>query len=189
MIPCDWIGMVTIRSDTRWTWSTNGTITMTPGPRAPSLTLPSRNCTPRSYCFSIRTDATKPTTTITPTTTRAITAVMMLPSIDRQTRQRVIAGDVVGRMAGGRPRAGSDRSVDARLGWTGTPRVAPDGLIRRIPGCFCRCCAVSARVPGVPCLRKLTPDPVLYLTSYRSLLFLVTRADLSSCDTSHVAEG
>jgi len=61
MMPCDWIGIVTIRSDTRWTRSTSGMMKMIPGPRAPPLTRPSRNCTPRSYCLRIRTLAAKPT--------------------------------------------------------------------------------------------------------------------------------
>jgi hypothetical protein len=63
MIPCDWIGIVTIRSETRWTRSTSGMMKITPGPRAPPLTRPRRNCTPRSYCLRIRTLAAMPSRT------------------------------------------------------------------------------------------------------------------------------
>src|SRR6185437_3469784 len=79
MIPCDWIGMVTIRSDTRCTRSTNGAMKIRPGPRAPSFTFPSRNWTPRSYCFRIRTDATMANNATTAMMMTA-TASMMIPS-------------------------------------------------------------------------------------------------------------
>jgi hypothetical protein len=61
MMPCDWIGIVTIRSDTRWTWLMSGAKKISPGPRAPSRTLPRWNITARSYCFRMRTDSASPT--------------------------------------------------------------------------------------------------------------------------------
>ena len=70
MIPWDWIGIVMIRSDTRCTRSTNGTMNNNPGPRALSLTLPSSNSTTRSYCLMMRTDITRPKRT-----TRTSTAI------------------------------------------------------------------------------------------------------------------
>ena len=48
MIPCDWIGIVTIRSETRLIRSISGMITIRPGPNALSPTRPSRNFTARS---------------------------------------------------------------------------------------------------------------------------------------------
>jgi hypothetical protein len=51
MIPCDWIGIVTIRNETRRMRCTNGTTKIRPGPRAVSFTFPSLNTTPRSYCL------------------------------------------------------------------------------------------------------------------------------------------
>ena len=36
MMPCDWIGIVTIRSDTRCRTSTNGMINRSPGSRTPT---------------------------------------------------------------------------------------------------------------------------------------------------------
>ena len=51
MIPWDWIGIVMIRSDTRWMRLTNGTQNISPGSRASPLTLPSLNTTARSYCL------------------------------------------------------------------------------------------------------------------------------------------
>jgi hypothetical protein len=60
MMPWDWIGMVTIRSDTRRSASTSGTIRVRPGSRTPT-TRPRRNSTPRSYCWTIRTDEASPT--------------------------------------------------------------------------------------------------------------------------------
>jgi hypothetical protein len=41
MIPWDWIGIVTIRNDTRLMHWTNGTMKISPGPRAPPVTFPS----------------------------------------------------------------------------------------------------------------------------------------------------
>jgi hypothetical protein len=73
--PWDWIGMVTIRSDTRRSTSTSGTISRRPGARTP-LTRPTRNSTPRSYCLTIRTDNASTTTTTTATTT----LIPLLPS-------------------------------------------------------------------------------------------------------------
>jgi hypothetical protein len=71
MIPCDWIGMVTIRSDTLCTWLMNGANTISPGPRAPSRTLPRWNITARSYCLRMRTDIAS--ATIATSTTATIT--------------------------------------------------------------------------------------------------------------------
>jgi hypothetical protein len=49
MMPWDWIGMVTIRNDTRRSTSITGTIRVRPGSRTPT-TRPRRNSTPFSYC-------------------------------------------------------------------------------------------------------------------------------------------
>ena len=54
MIPCDWIGIVTMRSETRCSTSTNGMISRRPGSRMPT-TRPRRNSTPSSYCLTILT--------------------------------------------------------------------------------------------------------------------------------------
>ena len=51
MMPCDWIGIVTIRSETRRMRCTNGTTKIRPGPRASSFTFPRLNTTARSYCL------------------------------------------------------------------------------------------------------------------------------------------
>src|SRR5438270_11190027 len=51
MIPCDWIGIVTIRNETRRMRCTNGTTEIRPGPRASSFTFPRLNTTARSYCL------------------------------------------------------------------------------------------------------------------------------------------
>jgi hypothetical protein len=51
MIPCDWIGIVTIRNETRRMRCTNGTTKIKPGPRASLSTFPSLNTTARSYCL------------------------------------------------------------------------------------------------------------------------------------------
>jgi hypothetical protein len=51
MIPCDWIGIVTIRNDTRRMRWANGTTKISPGPRALPVTFPSLNTTARSYCL------------------------------------------------------------------------------------------------------------------------------------------
>src|SRR6266511_6266517 len=71
MMPWDWMGMVTIRSDTRRRTSISGTINRRPGSRTPT-TRPSRNSTPRSYCFTIRTDNANPTSTSSTKTTRTV---------------------------------------------------------------------------------------------------------------------
>src|SRR6266487_3859762 len=74
MMPWDWIGMVTIRSDTRRRTSISGTISFRPGSRTPT-TRPSRNSTPRSYCLTIRTDSASPSRATTANvTTRAMNA-------------------------------------------------------------------------------------------------------------------
>src|SRR5580700_3871627 len=79
MMPWDWIGIVTIRSDTRCSTSASGMITRSPGARAPS-TRPSRNSTPCSYCFTIRTDIarTMSSSTATITTTMIRTFITRL---------------------------------------------------------------------------------------------------------------
>src|SRR6266568_1209450 len=64
MMPCDWMGIVTIRSDTRRNTSTTGMMNRRPGRRMP-MTLPSRNRTPCSYCFTMRTDRAASMTTMT----------------------------------------------------------------------------------------------------------------------------
>src|SRR5215211_7809773 len=68
MMPWDWIGMVTIRSDTRRSTSISGTINRRPGSRTPT-TRPRRNSTPFSYCWTIRTDSANPSNTSTSATT------------------------------------------------------------------------------------------------------------------------
>src|SRR3954454_4297373 len=51
MMPCDSIGIVTIRTETRRMRCTNGMTKITPGPRASSFTFPRLNTTARSYCL------------------------------------------------------------------------------------------------------------------------------------------
>src|SRR5215207_6570982 len=68
MMPWDWMGMVTIRSDTRRSTSISGRISRRPGSRTP-MTRPRRNSTPFSYCWTIRTDSANPSSTSTATTT------------------------------------------------------------------------------------------------------------------------
>ena len=53
MMPWDWMGMVTIRSDTRHSRSITGMISRSPGSRT-AITRPSRKWTPRSYCLTTR---------------------------------------------------------------------------------------------------------------------------------------
>src|ERR1035441_8411215 len=79
IMPCDWIGIVTIRSDTRRRLSTNGMMTRNPGSRLP-MTLPSRNRTPCSYCFTILSANAKPSMAMTPTITRTVMMVSILQS-------------------------------------------------------------------------------------------------------------
>jgi hypothetical protein len=73
MMPWDWIGNVTIRSETLRARSTSGMMRMIPGPRGPSRTFPRRNWTTRSYCLTIFIDiaATIRATTTSPMTTKA----------------------------------------------------------------------------------------------------------------------
>src|SRR5579863_2330604 len=68
MMPWDWIGIVTIRSDTRCSTSTNGMISRNPGSRGP-CTRPSRNRTPCSYCLTILAAIASPSRASTTTTT------------------------------------------------------------------------------------------------------------------------
>jgi hypothetical protein len=69
MMPWDWMGMVTIRSDTRRSTSSTGMIRVSPGSRTPT-TRPRRNSTPRSYCWTTRTD--NPSTTSAATTSTIV---------------------------------------------------------------------------------------------------------------------
>src|SRR5215211_7132907 len=81
MMPWDWMGMVTIRSDTRRSTSITGTINRRPGSRTP-MTRPSRNSTPFSYCWTIRTDRASPSsssTNITRAVSRPFMSVPFLP--------------------------------------------------------------------------------------------------------------
>src|SRR5918996_14949 len=78
MIPWDWIGMVTIRSDTRRRTSMTGTIRVSPGSRTP-MTRPRRNSTPFWYCWTIRTDSARPSTPSTTTTTTVVNAAISSP--------------------------------------------------------------------------------------------------------------
>ena len=78
MIPWDWIGIVTIRSETRFSTSTNGTITRSPGLRVPT-TRPRRNSTPSSYCLTILRDNAARTARTATMTTMTTTAFMALP--------------------------------------------------------------------------------------------------------------
>src|SRR5260370_7756787 len=68
MMPWDWIGIVTIRSDTRRSTSTTGMIRLSPGAREPR-SRPSRNSTPCSYCLTIRTASPNPSSASSTTTT------------------------------------------------------------------------------------------------------------------------
>ena len=68
MMPCDWMGMVTIRSETRCRTSTNGMISRSPGWRRP-MTFPKRKTTPSSYCLTTLTDIASSTTRTTATAT------------------------------------------------------------------------------------------------------------------------
>ena len=103
MMPWDWMGMVTIRSDTRRSTSTTGMINRRPGSRTPT-TRPRRNSTPFSYCWTIRTD-NAPTSTSTATTTRTVSQPLMsypfLPvPLGRGTSPSLAVG-VLGAVAGG----------------------------------------------------------------------------------------
>src|SRR5260370_32022513 len=79
MMPWDWIGIVTIRSDTRRSTSITGMIRLSPGARGPR-SWPSRNSTPCSYCLTIRTDSPNPSsassTTMTTTAIKTPTAAL-----------------------------------------------------------------------------------------------------------------
>ena len=81
MMPCDWIGIVTIRSDTLRITSMTGMISRRPGARGPR-SRPSRNTTPCSYCQTIRTAiANRMTITIAAITKAMIRGFMAaLPS-------------------------------------------------------------------------------------------------------------
>src|SRR3954451_22988488 len=64
MMPCDWIGSVTIRSDTFGSRSISGEMSRRPGSFVPTI-RPSRKCTPRSYCCTTRTVRSARTTRTT----------------------------------------------------------------------------------------------------------------------------
>jgi len=81
MMPCDWIGMVTIRRLTLRRSSTSGMMNVNPGARTPT-TRPSRNSTPCSYCLTMRSDNAR---TISATTSRQMT--MMTTSMSRPHRE------------------------------------------------------------------------------------------------------
>src|SRR5215203_922930 len=102
MMPWDWIGMVTIRSDTRRRTSITGTISRRPGSRTP-MTRPRRKSTPFSYCWTIRTDRASPTSTSTATTTTVSQPLMSYPFLagtaDRGD-QPVLLVRVLGAVAG-----------------------------------------------------------------------------------------
>jgi hypothetical protein len=70
MIPWDWIGIVTIRSETRRSTSITGTIMTRPGFLSPT-TRPSRKSTPSWYCCKMRSDSARATrmSTAMPTST------------------------------------------------------------------------------------------------------------------------
>ena len=74
--------MVTIRSDTRRSTSTSGTISRRPGSRTPT-TRPRRNSTPFSYCWTIRTDRASPSRTSTASTTTTVVNVDIASSVPR----------------------------------------------------------------------------------------------------------
>ena len=78
MMPCDWIGIVTMRSDTRRSRSTTGMMRISPGPRGPSWSFPSRNWTPRSYCLMTRIAAASSATAAAATSTTMSGAALIL---------------------------------------------------------------------------------------------------------------
>ena len=96
MIPWDWIGIVTIRSDTRRSTSTNGMISRNPGARGPR-TRPSRNSTPCSYCLTIRTASADPSSASS--TTMITTAIKTPIAMLRSDLLRVDGGSSVRRRA------------------------------------------------------------------------------------------
>ena len=73
MIPWDWMGMVTIRSETFLSWSSTGRITRRPGSFVPRI-LPSRKWTPRSYSVTTLSDMLR---RMRATTTSAATTTMV----------------------------------------------------------------------------------------------------------------
>ena len=80
MMPWDWIGIVTIRSDTFISRSMTGMITASPGSLTPT-TLPRRNNTPFSYWVTTLIDSANTISAIkTSTATRMIKPFMACPS-------------------------------------------------------------------------------------------------------------
>src|SRR5512139_2115309 len=78
MIPCDWIGIVTMRSDTFLNRSMTGMMNLRPGSLTP-MTRPSRNHTPFSYWVTTRIDnATTISATMTTAMTTATTFISLL---------------------------------------------------------------------------------------------------------------
>src|SRR6266542_1252149 len=117
MMPWDWIGMVTIRSDTRRSRSISGTIKVRPGSRTP-MTRPSRNSTPRSYCLTTRTDSANPSSAST--TSRATNVTNVLIFLFPSHRYR----DWVPRARGDQPvSSGSPPPKPSSYG----PRRSPEG--------------------------------------------------------------
>src|SRR5215207_6745598 len=120
MMPWDWIGMVTIRSDTRRRTSMTGMIRVRPGSRTP-MTRPSRNSTPRSYCWTIRTDRASPTRTSTTSTTTMVVKVDIsssLPTCRCPLESAVPSWGAVGEQAqGGEDDGGALGVGRQRLAW------------------------------------------------------------------------
>ena len=77
MIPCDWIGIVTMRRDMRRSTSMMGMIGRSPGARTP-MTWPSRKWTPISYCCTTRIESSKANTAKTMTTIATMSSASML---------------------------------------------------------------------------------------------------------------
>src|SRR6266542_4962420 len=112
MMPWDWIGMVTIRSDTRRSRSISGTIKVRPGSRTP-MTRPSRNSTPRSYCLTTRTDSANPSSASTTSRATNVTNVLIFLVPSHRYRDWV-------------PRARGDQPVSS-----GSPPPKPSSYGRR----------------------------------------------------------
>ena len=114
MMPCDWIGIVTIRSDTRCTRSTNGAIKIRPGPRALVLHL-SQPKLDSSLVLLENPDAAKQAKDADQHRDRD-------DDIERSHETLIPVGQV--RVAD-IPEPVRTGASHARLGWTGTPSVAP----------------------------------------------------------------
>src|SRR4051812_20698519 len=125
---------------------------MSPGPRAPWMTFPSRNWTPRSYCLRIRTDsaavasATSSRTTITGTT-------MSSPSRRAHRRDaRELAGDA------SRP----GEAMRWALGLRTAVAASPTRFLPAMGGrsaCPCRSDSAQAICLAGPALPRIAPGP------------------------------